>query len=230
VLKIVTTPPGATVELDGKPVAGETPNVVGSLEPGDHALVISKSGYHTEKRTTTLEAGKQRLVAIVLTHAAATTTTATIDVTSTPPGADITVDGKPASQPTPAQVSVSPGAHVVLVRKQGFQPAEANVNLAAGEKYKFAPELQQAGGKGLFRRMFGAGAGDRVPLQVRTLPPGAQVLVDGTALPKTTPMRAPVLAGNHHLVIKLDGYKPIERDITVTKGQPLEIQERLRPQ
>ena len=227
VLKIVTTPAGATVELDGKALDGETPTSVEKLDPGDHSVVITKSGYRTDKRTTTLEAGKQRLLAVVLTRAVAT---ATIDVSSTPPGADIEVDGKPAPQPTPAQVPVSPGTHVVVVRKQGFQPAEANVNLQAGEKYKFAPDLHQAGGKGLLRRMFGGGGGDRVPLQVRTFPPGAQVLVDGTALPKTTPLRAPVPAGTHHLVIKLDGFRSIERDITVTKGQPLEIQERLRPQ
>jgi cytoskeletal protein RodZ len=227
VLKIVTTPSGATVELDGKPVNVDTPTVIDKLDPGDHNVVITKSGYKSEKKPVTLEAGKSKLLALVLTKAVAAPATATIEITSTPVGADVTVDGQPVTGVTPTTASVAPGAHVVLVRKQGFQPSEANVNLRAGEKYSFAPELQQQQGKGLLRRMFGGGAADRVPLMVRTMPPGAQVTIDSTVLPKPTPLRAPVPAGTHHMVIKMDGFKTVERDITLTKGQPLEIQERL---
>lgn len=64
-LRIQSSPSGADVLLDGEP-AGETPLVVDTLSPGDHAVSLSKTGYGTTNRTATVTAGQEKLLFVTL--------------------------------------------------------------------------------------------------------------------------------------------------------------------
>ncbi|MBT8144778.1 MAG: SUMF1/EgtB/PvdO family nonheme iron enzyme, partial [Gammaproteobacteria bacterium] len=54
-------------------------------------------------------------------------------------------------------------------------------------------------------------------------PPGATLSSDGVTLGQT-PLVAEVEAGEQQLLLQLDGYKPVERTVTVVAGQPLELE------
>jgi hypothetical protein len=56
---------------------------------------------------------------------------ATVTVKSTPPGADITVDGKFMGN-TPSTIQLSPGDHVVEVEKEGLRPWQRGMTITAG--------------------------------------------------------------------------------------------------
>jgi hypothetical protein len=58
-------------------------------------------------------------------------TPATVVVKSTPPGADITVDGKFMGN-TPSTIQLSPGDHVVEVEKEGLRPWQRGMTITAG--------------------------------------------------------------------------------------------------
>ncbi|RJO65156.1 MAG: PEGA domain-containing protein [Myxococcales bacterium] len=63
-LAVVSTPPGAAVEIDGE-AKGATP-LETALPPGEHALAATLDGYATEKRDVTLAAGERMDVALTL--------------------------------------------------------------------------------------------------------------------------------------------------------------------
>jgi hypothetical protein len=63
--------------------------------------------------------------------AVVTTTSALLDISSTPAGADIEIDGKFVGS-TPSSVSVAPGDHDVVVKKSGFTAWQKKVSVSAG--------------------------------------------------------------------------------------------------
>ncbi|MFZ0705347.1 MAG: PEGA domain-containing protein [Candidatus Korobacteraceae bacterium] len=65
---------------------------------------------------------------------------ATLEITSTPPGADIELDGSFVGN-TPSSVSVSAGEHTVKLTKAGFSAWERKIKTTAGN-VKVSPELQ----------------------------------------------------------------------------------------
>ena len=70
---------------------------------------------------------KTDLTTAAITNAAMTL----VDIASTPPGADIEVDGKFVGN-TPSSISVSPGDHDIAVKKSGFAVWDKKVSVSTG--------------------------------------------------------------------------------------------------
>jgi hypothetical protein len=68
-------------------------------------------------------------------------TTATLKLSSTPPGAEILLDGKPTEKQTPSSVAITRGEHAIAIRMRGFQDASARFKVNGGEEFEFSPEL-----------------------------------------------------------------------------------------
>jgi hypothetical protein len=68
---------------------------------------------------------------------------AQIDIASTPPGADIEIDGKFVGN-TPSSVNVAPGDHTVVLKKSGFAMWNRTVTVSSG-KINISAELAPAG-------------------------------------------------------------------------------------
>ena len=220
-LRILSVPLGAAVNVDGK-AQGSTPITLPEMSPGVHTVTLTKAGYRAETRNIDVERGKRAQISAVLVSSLAN-----ITVNSTPAGASVLVDGTETGKLTPAQVQVPEGSHKITLKMQGWRNAETNVTLKPGETYNYAPELSRDAGKlGFFKKVFGPSdaAANKGTLILRTRPSGATVLIDGNELPKKTPIpRAPLEPGKYHLTIKLQGYKAIERDITIAKGQVVDL-------
>ena len=63
--------------------------------------------------------------------AAVVSTTGQLDIASTPPGADIEIDGKFVGN-TPSSISVAPGDHEISVKKSGFTDWTRKMSVSAG--------------------------------------------------------------------------------------------------
>ena len=74
--------------------------------------------------------------------AAVSSTQATVRIESTPPGADIELDGAFAGN-TPSEVGVAAGEHTVRVIKSGYKPWERKIRISTGT-VKLAAELENA--------------------------------------------------------------------------------------
>ncbi|HET9282249.1 MAG TPA: PEGA domain-containing protein, partial [Candidatus Angelobacter sp.] len=163
----------------------------------------------------------------------------TLVVTSNPQGANVWIDGKDSGSVTPAQLTVDKGPHRITVKKAGFKDASTDQTFSEGQTQSFSPVLLSANqpsedGKNpsLFRRLLGS---DTVPegkglVHIRTNPEGASIVIDGKTAPKKTNARWPADPGVYSIVLQMDGYKSIHRNIRVQKGKIVNIDEILEKQ
>ena len=234
-LKFTSKPDGAKVEIDGWSEPNwVTPFTASHLAAGYHLISFTKAGYLTQARSVESAAGKSIPVSADLAPAVST-----IVVSSNPQGANIWLDGKDTGLLTPAQLTVEKGPHRVVVRKAGFKDTAGDENLAEGQTISFTPVLLSQNQKAedspnstLLRRIFGA---DSVPegkglVHVRTEPAGANIIVDGKVAPKKSNARWPADPGVYSIVLQMDGYKPIHRNIKVQKGKIANVDEILEKQ
>jgi len=234
-LKLSSKPDGAKVEIDGWSEPNwVTPFTASHLAAGNHMLVFTKPGYLPVTRMVESQTGQSFEATAELPPALST-----LVVTSNPQGANVWVDGKDSGMTTPAQLTVEKGPHRVTVKKTGFKDASTDETFSEGQTLSFSPVLlsvtpQSEEGKNpsFFRRMLGT---DTVPegkglVHIRTVPEGATIVVDGKAAPKKTNARWPADPGVYSVILQMDGYKSVHRNIRVQKGKTVNIDEILEKQ
>jgi hypothetical protein len=187
---VVDSPqPGATVTVDGKPV-GVTPV---RLNVGANTKSIRLEPVGAAIRSTDGAAGRS---------AAATTT---VDVSSDPAGARVTIDGK-ASGVTPLSVTVDPGAHEIRV-SSGSSSMSRTVTVGAGTTAAVMASLVAPG----------SGAG----WVTFASPVELQILEGGVVIGSTAAARLMLPAGRHDLVVSnatLGFQAPVRVDVQAGKS------------
>jgi len=229
-LNVESNPPGAQIQIDGQSTNSITPFNVAGLMPGQHTIVISKTGYATETRTMDVLSGSRSMVSVQLAQLMAT-----LSASSDPPGAAIWVDGKDSSKVTPAEISVNrPGNHTITFKKQGYLDETTSANLQIGQTLRLTPTLRALGNTdeirvgGRFKKLFGgsdtAGMGT---VTVKTQPKGAQVAVNNRIVDKMSPVEFYLNPGNYEVDISMSGFKDVHKVITVEKNGKVAIEENL---
>jgi len=232
-LTVDSTPQGALVQLDGQGDATwVTPLALSNLQPGQHSITVSKSGYTTDTRTINIASASKGTTTIHLTQ-----TSATLVVKSNPAGANIFVDGRDVGTKTPAQVSVNKGQHVVLVRMTGYLDETMSAQFVLGQTFNFSPTLRPMGNAdsirtvGKMSKLFGGKAGkDQGTVSIHTTPKGAQIAVNQHMVEKNSPVDVALDPGNYVIDITLNGYAPVHKVVTATTGGKVVIDEVLQPQ
>ncbi|MGA9496358.1 MAG: PEGA domain-containing protein, partial [Terriglobales bacterium] len=227
---IDSNPQGAQFQVDGKSdPSWATPYTLASLSPGKHIISISKPGYSSDVRSVDVISGSKSSLMVHLAPI-----NALLVVNSTPPGANIIIDGKPSGRVTPAQFAVERGSHTVLLRKQGFLDETVTADLGPAQNFQYAPALRALGNTedmrtvGKFNRLFGRGgenAAGMGSIMIHTTPKGAQVAINQQLLDKETPVGVVVGPGNYIVDITLTGFKPVHKVISVDKGGKTPIDE-----
>jgi serine/threonine protein kinase len=233
-LAMDSTPEGAQLQIDGRTDPNwVTPYTLAGLPPGQHTVIVSKSGFGQETRTVDVVSASK---AFLVVHLASLS--ATINVSSDPPGASIYLDGKDTLRVTPSVISLEKGTHTVLVRKVGYLDETTSAAGQAGQSFHFAPTLRPLGNVdeiktvGKFKKLFGgngaqAGMGK---VSVKTSPKGAQIAINRRMLEKTSPVDFLLNPGNYIVDITLTGYKPVQKVITVDQGGNVAIDETMQTQ
>jgi len=233
-LSIDSTPAGAQLEIDGRTDPNwVTPYTLAGLNPGQHTITVSKSGFTPETRTVdVLSANKASLVV----HLASLN--ATIAVSSEPAGAAIFVDSKDTLHVNPSVISLEKGMHTILVRKPGFLDETNSASGQPGQQLHFAATLRPLGNVddiktvGKFKKLFG-GSGSQAGMgkvSIKTNPRGAQIAVNRRMLDKGSPVDFVLSPGNYIVDITLTGYKPVQKVITIEQGGSIGIDETLQPE
>jgi eukaryotic-like serine/threonine-protein kinase len=124
-VRFVTTPPEASVTVDGKREATCKSPCTMELAEGSHTLLLQKDGYRTMFQNFSAGAGQPE-IATTLNEL-----TGSLLVQSDPPGAAIAVNGKPRTEVTPAALSLAPGKYKVTLSKAGFAPADFDASVMA---------------------------------------------------------------------------------------------------
>jgi len=232
---IDSSPQGVSFQVDGKSdPSWVTPFNVTGLSPGKHIISASKSGYASEIRAVDVASGSKSSLALHLSPV-----NALMVVNSTPPGADVIVDGTPSGRVTPVQFSVEKGSHTVLLRKPGYLDETVTADLGPAQNFQYSPALRALGNTedmrtvGKFNKMFGhvgdstAGMGS---ISIHTQPKGAQVSINQRVLDKTSPIDVRLGPGNYIVDVTLTGFKPVHKIVSVDKGGKAAIDEILERQ
>ncbi len=177
-LKVSSEPTGGSVHL-GSPTAqslGNAPLDTG-IKPGARKVYVKLAGYKTYEKSLQV-AGKPHDKPLEV-HAVMELG---IKVASTPPGASVSIDGKPVAGVTPLEAGITPGSHTVSVNLTGYKMATEKVQIAPGKVADVNVAL--AGGGVLSMRTDVAGAavtlGDMevgtTPFDNVAVPSGSQTL------------------------------------------------------
>ena len=136
-----------------------------------------------------------------LSPSAMAATTGTVNVTSTPAGAQVFVDGKPKGV-TPLSIVLNPGPHMMELRGGG-EPRSIPVTITAGAQISQYIDLPKtaAGGQ----------------LVVRTEPAGAQISVDDVAR-GPSPVTVDDLAAGEHIVTVTSEMGTVKQRVTMAAG------------
>jgi serine/threonine protein kinase len=130
-LFVSTRPPGADVFINGVKQSGQTP-VTLPLSPGQYDLVLRLPGYEGYASHIQVKDNVQTTLDAELKEKAQQVHVAWAQVNSTPPGAEIYIDGAPTGQATPARVQIPTGAHIIALKMNGYQIAKRGIEASDG--------------------------------------------------------------------------------------------------
>lgn len=207
--------PDAEVYIDGNKHPDNTPAVIQNVIEGLHVIEVRKPPGLPWKQTVQVTANEQTKVRAEL---AATMNggVGVVRVLSDAEGARAFIDGTDQG-PVPVDIKdVKAGDHIIQVKAPGMQTGEKHVTVAAGSSQivKFDLNTEASGDQGV--------------LKVVSMVPEAQVFIDGAAVGKV-PQEKRVSAGEHPVVVRLDGYKQFEQKVRVEAGQSVTVQATLKP-
>lgn len=197
-LSVRSTPPQATILVNGRPL--DLAPFERRVPAGSLRVSATLPNYRREERDIVAGADEKHALDFVLQPL-----TGNIRVTSTPPGADIVVDGRPTGLATPAEVmSLSVvEQHEVEVRLASYHAGTiAGVRVFADSTVTVHHD---------FSRRTAIAA-------VTSTPPGASVLLDGREVGRTPTTLRSLAYGTQSLGLRLAGYA--DTTVTMAVNQP----------
>jgi formylglycine-generating enzyme required for sulfatase activity len=191
----LSSPSGATVTLNGRPLSGTTPIDRLLVAPGDSTITFHLKNREPVTLERTWKAGATDRLDVLLLPLVANVTLA-----STPRGAAVWVNGRRLVEETPVEnFPVPAGKSRIEFYLTGYEPVVVEREWPAGTKDRLDVTLPPPAASVTFL----------------STPPGATVLVNGKPLPDRTPIRgAPVSSGSATIQFQLEGHRPVtfERD------------------
>ena len=206
--------PDAEVSIDGNKHPDNTPAVINNVIEGVHVIEVKKPPGLPWRQTVQVTANQQTKVRAELA-ALMSGGVGVIRVLSDAQGARALIDGTDMG-PVPVDIKdVKAGEHIVQVKAPGFATGEKKVMVAAGGsqivKFDLNPEA----------------AGDQGIIKVVSTVPDAQVFIDGANVGKV-PQEKKLSAGEHPVVVRLEGYKQFEQKVRIEPGQTVTVQADLK--
>lgn len=142
----------------------------------------------------------------------------TVVVRSTPPGAQIFLDGKRAGT-TPATLSdLAPGPHAIRLAREGYVTVERQVSVSAN-RLSQSVTVQLARPRVETRVATVAQQAQTGAISVDSRPTGASVFIDGKLVGTTPLVVEAVAAGEHSVRLELGTFRPWSAPVSVVGGQ-----------
>lgn len=198
-LLVHSSPEGADIEINGVH-RGTTPVLVTDLPYGVHRAQLSKSGYLPRQLDIAIHGRPPQRF-----HTTLTADTATLSVRTTPPGAEITLDGIRHGLSPREIANVRTGDVKLGITARGHHAFEETLALQAGEVRELDIALRP----------------QPSVLRITTTPTGARILVNDQYRGRAPVDIAPLAAGTYTLRAELPAHDPAERTVRLDLGQRL---------
>ncbi len=128
---ITSKPAGADIFINGAKQSGQTPASL-PLAPGRYDLVLRLPGYDPYVGEVQVKDNIQTTLEAELKERGQSAHVAWAQVSTTPEGAEIIVDGNPTGQVSPSRVQIPSGTHVIALKLNGFQVVRRGVEASEG--------------------------------------------------------------------------------------------------
>jgi hypothetical protein len=202
---VYSTPPGASVYLDNVYKRDTNTNcTLSEVAVGRHSIKLTKSGYFDETIKSVLADGPLSLH-VTLRRCSY------INISSKPPGANVSLDGNDTGETTPANISVALGNHTIKLTKFGYSNNKTKVDVSVAKTYHVNVNL--SGGYGY--------------IDIDSDPDGASVYLDDKYTRTKTPTNISKVVGNYSIILRKLEYKEVTKDISVSAGKTTLVTEGL---
>lgn len=229
-LTVTSTPPGASIVVDGTDRKTTTPATLQRVGTGSHVVLLRLTGYVDSRQNVTVTSGGTVALHVGLSKKPDTSkppvepskppvepgtppvsspaqVETTLHITSTPGSAAIVLDGKNTGSLTAATIVVVAGSHTVSLKLAEYAGAVRTVTVAKGGQASISIPLT---------RTSPVAQGS---LRITSAPAGAAVSVDGKTMIGKTPLTVTVTLGRHTILVSLGGYDVYSRaGVEVVKG------------
>ncbi len=194
---IESRPEGADIEINGVH-RGQAPLLATDLPLGHYRVAASASGYARREVDLTIENRTPQRLAIMLPS-----DSATLAVSSEPPGGSVTIDGTPRGT-TPCSVDrVAAGEHAVVIALDKFKPWTRSLKVQAGDELKLAATLEK----------------QPASLRISSDPAGASVFVNDEPRGKTPVVVDNLVSGDIAVRVDLAGYAVATQTVTLAAAE-----------
>jgi len=222
-ISVTSLPVGASLYVDTI-YQGLTNQIVGNLAVGPHTVTLKKSGYKDYSQTSTVNNAQTTYLSVTLSPLASPTT-GDLDVSSTPYGASVYLNGAYQGETRSSGplyiTSLAPGAYSTVLKKSGYQDYSTTANIVAGTTAKVTAVLQPASAKPT-----------TASAEINSQPSGADVYINN-AYKGVTPLsfeNVPIAeTKTYSIELRLEGYKPYTSSGSVSPGQNVVIDAALTP-
>ena len=214
-LAVETVPPGATVSVGGQRVSGVSPVALRALPPGPVDVDIRLAGHQAVRQLVTVEPGTTATLSITLKP-----DPVEVRGTSTPPGADVSLDGRTLGH-TPLSVTLEASGSMLVVRLPDHQVFERVLERDAapgGVNAVLTPVAPAPASRPVKAQDRAARTVETGLLNVESRPWG-RIVVDGQDTGRFTPASGIQLpAGKHTVELKNNELNVSARSTVVIRG------------
>jgi hypothetical protein len=216
-ISVSSNPVGASLYVDTI-YQGYTNQIVGNLAAGTHTVLLKKSGYKDFSQSMTVNSDQTVYMTATLTPLSSPTT-GDLDVSSSPSGASIYLNGAYQGETRSSGpfyiTGLTPATYTVVLKKGGYKDYTTAAQIVAGTTAKVSAVLQPA-----------SGTPTTASAEIFSDPSGADVFINN-AYKGVTPLsfdNVPIDATKTYTVdIKLEGYKPYTTSGSISAGQNVVI-------
>lgn len=196
-LVVTSNPTKAVVRIHPMQREGETP-FSDSLPPGKYEIQVEKPGYDVATRTVDVKAFETDSI-----HVELLLSTGDLNVTSSPQGALILVDGLGTGKLTPSIISVIPGSRKIRLQKLGYYDWDTTVVVIEDQTVEVSAVLEAK----------------HTTLRITSSPSNAAILINGTYTGHKTPHNFDdITPGNYRIRVELSGHYAVDSLVMVELG------------
>ena len=218
-IQVTSHPSGAIVTLDGGSWQ-YTPAMFTSVSAGSHTLQITMSGYQPYGTSAYVTAGQTAGVNAYLVPTPPQPRTGSLNIATSPRGADIYVDGNYIAESPYIVTNLAPGSHTLRLHKAGYDEYLTSVIINSGQQtplsFSFTPQQAAVGS-----------------IEVASSPAGSAIYLDGNYVGQT-PLSGyfdltSVRQGTHTLLIRQKDFLDYTKAVYVQGGNVVTINAQLSP-
>jgi len=219
-IQVISHPSEAIVTLDGTSWQ-YTPATFTSVGAGtSHYLRITMSGYQQYSTSAYVTAGETSTVNAYLVPNNPYPGTGSLNIATSPGGADIYVDGNYIAESPFVVTNLAPGSHLLRLHKAGYDEYLAPVTIVSGRQtpvtYTFASQPTTVGS-----------------IEVASTPAGSSLTLDGNYMGQIVQGSyfdlTSIPQGYHTLLIRLTDYQDYTQTVYVNGGQVVTVNALLTP-